>query len=436
MPPDPKIPSPNDTPKSVPPRLPGSEPPFIGPPPPLPPSSNCQLSPMRQLLAILLSLCLGLFLADAIISLMDDSVALLSGVHLLLGIRTITGLFALLVALVVYGLMALTPAIPKGLFVPLALFYLATQLAGYPIFFLCAGHLPQVNWLLSLAQVACGLWILHRARRGLKSGWRLVPLDRLRGRWFSWRNLIGFSLANVFGLVPAVMIYLFFSTAWLVDHFTDGFMTLHPDGFMVQVKKYVRDDGKTIQLFPMSHVADAGFYQDISQTFPTNSIILMEGVTDKQHLLKHKISYQRMAKALGLAEQHEKFDPTRGEIVMADIDVDQFTTNTLGLLNLVILIHTGGVDVGTLQKLMQYSVAPNFQEQLFDDLLRKRNQHLLEQIQSHLPETEHLIVPWGVAHMPGVAREIQKSGFRLEETREYMVIRFHGSGSQPQSAIP
>jgi hypothetical protein len=141
-----------------------------------------------------------------------------------------------------------------------------------------------------------------------------------------------------------------------------------------------------------------------------------------------------MANALGLAEQHEKFEPTRGEIVPADIDVDQFTTNTLDLLNLVILIHTGGMDAGTIQKLMQYSTAPNFQEQLLNDLLRKRNQHLLEQIQSHLAETEHIIVPWGVAHMPGIAREIQKSGFRLEETQEYMVIRFRSAGDKSKSA--
>ena len=131
-----------------------------------------------------------------------------------------------------------------------------------------------------------------------------------------------------------------------------------------------------------------------------------------------------MAHTLGLAEQHEKFEPTRGEMVMADIDVAQFTTNTLDLLNLVILIHSGNLDVGTLQKLMKFSVAPTFLNELFDDLLRKRNRHLLEQIQNHLPETEHLIVPWGVAHMPGIAKEIQKSGFRLAETREYVVIRF------------
>jgi hypothetical protein len=421
---DPNNPSSSDNlrPATVPPLLPKSEPPVADVLSQLPHPNS---SPVREFLAIVLSVCLGLFLADAFISLADDSIALVFRVHILMSLRLFIGFFAVLVALAVYVLMAFTPAIPKGLFVPLALSYLLIQLVGFPVIFLFAGHLAEINLLWSLIQVAIALWFLRLARGGIKFGWPLVPREKLGGRLFSWGNLIGFTLANLLGLLPAVMIYMFLSTAGLVDHFTDGFMTLHRGGFTVEVRKYVRADGKTIQLFPMSHVAEGDFYQRISQTFPTNSIILMEGVTDKRHLLKQKISYQRMARAMGLAEQHEKFDPTRGQIVMADVDVDQFTTSTLDLLNLIILIHAEGVNVGTIQRLTQYSTAPDFQERLFDDLLRKRNQHLLEQIQSHLPETEHIIVPWGVAHMPGIAKEIQKAGFHLEETARYEVIRFH-----------
>ena len=77
-------------------------------------------------------------------------------------------------------------------------------------------------------------------------------------------------------------------------------------------------------------------------------------------------------------------------------------------------------------KLMQYSPPADIMPQLYEDLLRKRNQHLVEGIQAHLSETDNIMVPWGVAHMPGIEREIQKFGFRLEETREFMVIRFRG----------
>ena len=76
---------------------------------------------------------------------------------------------------------------------------------------------------------------------------------------------------------------------------------------------------------------------------------------------------------------------------------------------------------------MQFSPPPDFEEQVLDDLLHKRNRHLLEKIQARLMESDNLIVPWGAAHMPELAREIQRSGFRVGEIREYTAIRFHAA---------
>src|SRR6202040_2002596 len=114
----------------------------------------------------------------------------------------------------------------------------------------------------------------------------------------------------------------------------------------------------------------------------------------------------------------------RGHIVRAGVDVEVFATNTIDFLNLVMLLHSKGVNAENVLKLVQYSPPPDFQERLFNDILRKRNRRLLEEIHSRLSETENIVVPWGVAHMPEIAKEIQKSGFRLDETRDYVVIRF------------
>jgi hypothetical protein len=405
-------------------------------PPPLSPESNRKSVSMRHLFAILLSLCLGLFLADAVASLVDDSLILFFGIHLFSVIRKVISIFGALMAVGIYGLIGLTPMVPKRLFLPIPLFHLVVVLAVFPFLIYCYGHIQQVAWGISVCQAILGLIILYWSQGGLKFRWPLVSEGQLGVRRFSWRNLSAFLLINVFVLLPAVIVYTFLCTALAVDHFSEGFMALRPDGLTVQVRKYARNDGKTIELFPMAHVADAGFYQKVSQTFPTNSIILMEGVTDSQNLLTNKISYKRMAKALGLTEQHEEFVPSRGEIVRADVDVDQFSPETIDFLNLIMLIHSQGVNAENVQKLMQYSPPPNFEEQLFDDLLRKRNQHLLKEIQSHLLQSDNIMVPWGVAHMPGIAKEIQKSGFRLDGSQEYMVIRFHGIGSQSKSTRP
>jgi hypothetical protein len=382
-------------------------------------------------LSILLSLCLGLFLADAAVSLVDDSLILISNVHLFAGIRGVLFFLATLIGLVVYVMIGITPRVPKRLFVPISLFNPVASLAVFPFVIYYYDHLQQVSWAFSLCQLVLGLTVLYRIQGGFKFRWPFVAQNQIRKVSFSWRNLLIFLLVNLFILIPAVLVYCVVCTSVAVNHYTDGFLVLRPGGLTVQVKKYARKDGKTIQLFPMSHVGDAIFYRKLSQSFPSNSIILMEGVTDNQNLLTNKITYKRMAKSLGLAEQQQEFKPVQGEMVRADIDVDQFSTNTLNLLNLVMLVHTKGLNAASVLKLTQYSPPPHYELQLFDDLLTKRNRHLLEEIDSHLSESENIIVPWGVAHMPGIARGIQKAGFVLESTEEHRVIQFGSRDNKP-----
>jgi hypothetical protein len=380
---------------------------------------------MKKLLSTLLSLCLGLFLACGAVSLVDDSLVLLFGLHLLTTTSLILFGFAVLLTVVVYGLMGLTPMIPKRVFLPVTLFYVAGLLVVFPTLIYCYDRAVQIDWVLSFCQVILGLGLLWRLRGGLKFRWPIVEPEHLGNRGFSWLNLIVFLLVNVFVLLPAMVAYLALCATLAANHFSGGFLAVHPGGLTVQVRKYVRNDGKTIQLIPMAHIGEADFYRKVSQSFPSNSIILMEGVTDRKSLITNEASYKRAAKSLGLVEQEEEFMPTQGEMVMADMDVEQFSTNTIDFLNLVMFIHSKGMTPATVQKALQYSPSPDFQKQVFGDLLRKRNRHLLDEIQTRLPQSDNIIVPWGVAHMPEIAAEIQKSGFRLDESREYEVIRFH-----------
>ncbi|MDR3459412.1 MAG: hypothetical protein P4N60_18440 [Verrucomicrobiae bacterium] len=413
---------------------PANDQPGAGSPPPTLPATGRQAGGLRQLVAVLLSLFAGLFMVDGILSLADDSLILGWGAHLLSVFRGVSSFLVLFLSAGLYGLMGLTPLIPKRWFLPLVLFTPASFLVVIPAAIYGYERMQLVGWLISVGQVVLGLVIVRGLLGGFKFRWPLVAGERLGGRNFSWRNLWVFVGVNVFGVLPLVVGGLFLSAALAVDHFSEGFMALHPGGFTVQVRKYVRSDGKTIELFPMSHVADAGFYQKVSETFPTNSIILMEGVTDEHNLLTNKISYKRMAKSLGLSEQKEEFVPRRGERVRADVDVDVFSAETLKLLNLVMRFHAAGVSPEMVQEVMQYSPPPHFEDRLLEDLVTKRNQHLLAEIQSHLPESDNIMVPWGVAHMPGIAREIQKTGFHLEGTREYVVIRFGGGERRARDA--
>ncbi len=435
MQPTPELPlSTSNSPTNVVPPPRPDPPPLAHVTPPLEPKPQSTF--LRQPLVVLLSLCLGCFLADAAISLLDDTLRLFFQVQILSGLRGIVFVATLLLALVTYGLMGLTPMIPKRLFLPVTLFNPVVMLVFIPVTICCYHRIQLVSWCLSLCQIVFGLGILCWLQGGLTFRWPLVAPQHLGARGFSWRNLAGFCVVNLLVVPPVAVASLALCAALAIDHFSEGFVALRPGGLTVQARKYVRADGKVVRLIPMAHVGVADFYQQLAQSFPSNSIILMEGVTDTQNLITNEVRYDRMAKALGVAEQEEAFAPAQGEIVMADVDVEAFSTNTLGLLNLVMLIHAQGINADTIGKLMQSSPPPGLEQQfvdgLFQDLLRLRNRHLLETLKTHLSESEIFIVPWGAAHMPEIAREIQKLGFRLAETQDYTVLRFHSGNPKPK----
>lgn len=382
---------------------------------------------MKQTISVVLNLCLALFVASGVLSVVDDSLRLFCGFQFLTPVSAVLTCVAFLIAIVVYGLMGLTPMIPKRVFLPVALFYAVSVLAVFPAMIYCGSDWVrrglQLGWVNSVCQAVVGLAILCWLARGWKFRWPLVPDEYLGHRRFSWLNLSVFALVNIFVLLPAVAFYCILCGALAVSHFTAGFLTVRPGGLTSHVRQYARGDGKEIELVPMAHIGDADFYQKISESFPTNSIVLMEGVTDEKNLLKHGISYKRMARSLGVTEQVEEFKP-RGEIVMADVDVDQFSTNTIDLLNIAMLIHADGLNAGTLMKLAQYPTPTNIDQEVMDDLINKRNQHLLATLQNELPQSDMIIVPWGAGHMPEIAKAIEKEGFHLTGSKEYTVIRF------------
>lgn len=386
-----------------------------------------KIPPWRELLLFLLNIFLWFFFADAVLSVADDAAALVSPERATAAPRLIIGIFTILLGLLVYALMALTPAIPKKFFLPLKLFFPATQIACIPTFFYFYHHLPFVALVLSLIQMVFAVMMLAWIGRGRKIQFAALTDGQLGARLFSWKNSVVFVLLNgIFFLL--VITGIAASVAWTIEHFSEGFMKLRPSGMSVRVSTYERGDGKKVTLYPMGHVADAAFYRKLSQDFPSNSVVLMEGVTDEKNLLTNGISYARMARKLGLSEQHQEFKPV-GRLVRADVDVSEFSSDTIAVLNLVMLIHAKGLSWERLQPVMNYVQPDNLENMLFDDLLHKRNRHLLSELQRRLTDDAIFVIPWGAAHMPEIAHEVQKLGFRQTATEDVMIVRFRSKNS-------
>ena len=388
-------------------------------PPPLPDGAQ---NAARPVLTAILSLALVIFLGSGLVSFFSDTLLLVINRQDLAVMAALGSLIMILTGFGLYCLMALMPGVPKRYFLPISLFLPVMTIAILPLLVYFKEHVLLIVWGLSLAQVLLGLLIVHRLQGGFRFCWPLFPERRLVERKFSWGNLVGVVMMGVFLLVPALLFYLAFSAKLAVEHFTDGFVAVHPSGISMQVRHYTRDDGRKIMLVPMSHVGESEFYEDLAASFPANSVILMEGVTDTSKLANTHSDYSKMAKAVGGVEQTKVFRP-KGEIVAADMDMSEFSPATLDLIKTAMLLHAKGVTPETLPILMK-PTPPGLEKQLMNDILTRRNHHLLGVIQQRLPTAEVIVVPWGAAHMPEIHREIQKLGFHVVDTKEYVAIRF------------
>lgn len=188
---------------------------------------------MDRFISVLLNLCLVLFLASGALSVIDDSLALFFGLHLLTQTSELLFLLGLFVTVLVYVLMGLTPIVPMRVFLPIALFYAAGLLAVFPILIYGYDQVLLVDLIMSFCQVVFGLGILWWLRGGLSFRWPLVEDKYLGERPFSWLNLSLFVGVNVLVLPPALAAYLALCGVLAVNHFTDGFLTLHQGGLTV-----------------------------------------------------------------------------------------------------------------------------------------------------------------------------------------------------------
>jgi len=389
----------------------------------------------RRLLAGVLGVFLALIVVSGLVSVLDDSCALLFGSHSLSLVSGLLFCLTTLAALLVYGLMALTPMVPKRIFLPAVLIVIGPFFLVLPLVVYYYDRAAQMDWILSWLLAVAGLVLLRWLQGGWKFRWPLVTEKSLGARAFSWGNLLIFVLANLLVVLPGAAAYVAGCTGLAVSHITGGFVALRPDGVILQARKYVRDDGRTVVLFPMSHIAESDFYRSVAGSVMSNTIVLLEGVTDEQNLLTNKLTYKRAAKTLHLAEQHEDFNLQQGQLVRADVDVHDFSSNTIAVLNLVALLHSQGLNAHNLLLLAQFSPSEDVQQQLLSDLLLKRNQHVLQELFARLPDSDSFIIPWGAAHMAGLAREIEKSGFHLVGTRNFVAIRF-GAKKEKADAGP
>jgi hypothetical protein len=343
------------------------------------------------------------------------------------GLSAARGLFTSLVSvasLPLFILMGLSPDLRWRIFLPpcLLLSWLAAGAMPLPIWLSAADARLLIGVLEALlAVVAFGFC---RQQNG-GEGW-LLRQDAMLGPAFSGRTAVGFSVLNLFVILPVSIAYLALSAAAGIAHLTAGFVELRADGIHLSHREYARD-GERIHLVAMMHVGEPAFYRELFDSLPSEgAITLTEGVRDEGGLLSDGLDYGNVAAGLGLVVQPE-FDGTGRELRNADIDVSQFSAPTLELLAGVAKVFAAesfGKAFRAYAELSDMSSedAARALATLKHDLLDLRNDHLVGELEAALGHYDVVVVPWGALHLPGIEERVLALGFEQVDAADRRVV--------------
>ena len=212
---------------------------------------------------------------------------------------------------------------------------------------------------------------------------------------------------------------------------TAGFVVRAPEGICAIEKQYEKN-GVELRFLGMAHIGGDDFYQDLKKNLAGRpALMLMEGVTDDNDLLKTPPEYGSAANYLGLASQREKFSPAEMpetvEVIRADLDTSDFSADTIEALNFIGQIYSKeGINFSNLLLMYMRMSNPEKARSLMQDLITKRNRCLIEHLRQNLAKNSLIIVPWGAMHLPQIEEWATSEGFVLKEKVSRPVIRFPG----------
>jgi hypothetical protein len=378
---------------------------------------------MRRLVTIFLS---GLLL-DAILSVAD----------IWLPISSVRNFFAWLVfgcAMLLGAATVFTPRLPKRfIWPPVAFLVWGGLCGGFPLAFIWPDATMPV---LSISQIVLAI--------GMLAG-HLLSRHAPERPAFSWQNF-ALSAGIVALAFPVVLVCATLNTIGVaIESSTGGYVKLRPSGLMLE-ERQLEKDGHRVRLVSMMHIGEKSFYENILSSLPTQgaAIVLLEGVSDREGLIRGRFSYANVATLLGLtsqetsplqretSEEHPAISSRTSQIEFrrADVDISTFQPLTIDFINTI-----GGVLANpTLENALRTLQAPDSpfhhphaDEIVQHDILANRNAHLLDEIDKALHTHDLVVVPWGALHLPGIEAELKAQGFHETARTDRPVIHWRRS---------
>lgn len=376
---------------------------------------------------------------DGVLSVVDDLLKFYTGSSALTGFRQTVALSVIGLLPLLLALMILVPPMPRRIFIPA---FLCTIWANFILWPLSPPATPLGLVPVSAVQVIVFLltvfWIYRRTGRFTLMASDLPVKTHLLRRAFLGLLATAVMFVIVFALLVGVGLRNKIETE------TGGYLTFSRAGVSVTEKTLTKGD-KSVRLIGMVHIGDDAFYKNIFSSFPPDSLVLAEGVSDRTGRMTGSMTYEGVAKVLGLSSQvevqsqwMEKSEkemaakpaerPRPAPLMNSDIDIADFSDNTIGFLRATADVYGAPSMSKAYERMLVMNERYTEQQAsaAFTEIIEKRNAHVLKTLDEQIKTRDSIIIPWGAQHMPGLEKGLLERGYTVTAQQSRLVISFAG----------
>ncbi len=385
---------------------------------------------------LLANLLVVVYALDGCLSLLEAVLRAGTGSQALLGVRNAFASFVFWTGIAYVPLLVLAPRLPTVtlLLLILSLVWLNFSAAPLPLLIdsTVALSFASVLFQLSFALLAF-LWI-RRCNGG--RGWLWTDAV-LKGPALSLKHSMAAVAGYLVVLVPAGVLYGLVYVLTAIQLSTQGFVSFDLQGVSLADRHYERED-REIRLVGMMHIGEEENYRRLVQSFIEEStIVLAEGLTDEDVVLEAPLSYERLAAVLGLEQQRsladylgEAYDEGASGwpvIQYADMDLREFSPETREFLERIgRALNSDRMAPAMQQMVADYVDRPEVLRTVEQDIIHRRNRHLLDEMTLALADYRRLVVPWGALHLPYIEEAITGWGFEPTNSTRHRLISWRG----------
>jgi len=360
------------------------------------------------------------YAADAVVSLLD----MLVEIEVVTNLRGVLATFVVLQSVLAIPLLGMTRRLPLSVFAPVVASTLWFAFGAVPLVFEVEFRI--LEWVLVLAQLTIACFVFFRIRSLRAGGGWLFDASWFSGRLFSLAYFTGVGLGAFLTLLVSFVVLTLATMTSGLEAATHGFVRFDSEGVSFADRRY-ENDGRRIRLVGMMHIGEEEGYRRLFQDLgraSSSTLVLTEGVSDSEGMLSGGLSYAPLADFLGVEgqrpiEEYVEWDASEGGsnvdrpiFMNADLDMSDFDPRTIEWLGEVTEIYRGGEVFSRLFEVYrEMQRDPETAEIILDDIVNRRNDHLIAKLVDLRSDYEEIVVPWGALHLPGIETAVEEMGF-------------------------